>query len=196
MDWHLFQFDENNFFTANNLALMGACVVAVGLIWSIEANNQWLYSILRSLKITSRTTKPSTWVETFAAKVTYTVVHLKDGRRAYGWPRFYSGDAGERAIFLENASWLTDQNQLANDPLISILLDKESEIAFFEFVNPGSTSEQKELTPSPEPQRPAQIAKSASEPPKKKFSSRFWFSFGLLAGYVLAKLRYDENEQR
>ena len=68
------------------------------------------------------------------------MVHLKDERRIYGWPLRYSDDASERAIFLTQATWLTETGESLNDPPISVLLDKESEIAFVEFIaNPQPT---------------------------------------------------------
>jgi hypothetical protein len=126
--------NNHDFFTSGNLLIMTACAVLVGIVWSYEANNQFIFGILRKLKITSKTTKPSVWIDVLSETEVYVVVHLKDGRRVYGWPLRYSDDVSERAIFLEQATWLTDEGGALNDPPISIFLDKESEIAFVEFV--------------------------------------------------------------
>jgi hypothetical protein len=75
----------------------------------------------------------------------YAVVHLKDGRRLIGWVSRFSEDAADRALFLEQASWLTDDGNLVNNPRINVLVDRETAISFIEFVKP-----RKEPATSPE----------------------------------------------
>jgi Family of unknown function (DUF6338) len=137
--------NNRDFFTSGNLLMMTFCAVVVGLAWSYEANNQIIFRLLRKLKLTGRTTKPSVWIDVFSENRTYVVVHLKDERRVYGWPRRYSDDASERVIYLEQATWLGEDNEELNDPPIDILLDKDSEIAFMEFV-PGSQTPKRAAT--------------------------------------------------
>ena len=36
-------------------------------------------------------------------------VHLEDGRMIVGWPDYYSGESGQREVFLKNAAFM-DQN--------------------------------------------------------------------------------------
>ncbi|PYL05693.1 MAG: hypothetical protein DME33_15845 [Verrucomicrobia bacterium] len=127
------QFARDNFYTVGNISLMTACSITVALVTAAEMNNEWLLQKLRDWRITRKTAKPSTWIETLAQSQRF-VVHLTDGRRVYGWPTFYSDTPEERAIYLESASWLGDDNAALNDPLISILLDKESGIKLIEFV--------------------------------------------------------------
>ncbi len=128
-------FDRRDFFSAGNLSLMTAVSVFIGLAWAYEATNEYVFRFLRWLRVTRKTLKVSTWSETFVDNQKFVIVHLKDDRRIYGWPRFYSDDPSERAVFLENASWLTEDNQYVNQERISILLDKESGILLIEFLN-------------------------------------------------------------
>lgn len=128
------QFARDNFYTVGNISLITGCSITVALVTAAEMNNEWLLQKLRNWRITRKTAKPSTWIETLAQSQRFVVVHLTDGRRVYGWPTFYSDTAEERAIYLESASWLGDDNEVLNDPLISILLDKDSGISFIEFV--------------------------------------------------------------
>jgi hypothetical protein len=121
------QLGNDSFFTTVNLSIMTICSVLLGLVWSWEANNQIIFKFLRWLRVTQKTTKPSIWVDVLSEINNYVVVHLKDGRRVFGWPRRYSDDYGERAIFLEKATWLTEDGQAVNDPLMCILIDKECE---------------------------------------------------------------------
>jgi hypothetical protein len=127
-------FDHVEFFTAKNLLLMAACAAVIAVVCSYEMKNEHVLNLLRKVNVTKKTYKSCTWVETFDHAEKFVVVHLKDGRRIYGWPRFYSDDPTERAIFLEAASWLGDKNELLNTPRISILLDVNSGIQLIEFL--------------------------------------------------------------
>ena len=129
------QFDHEQFFTVGNLLITIFCAVGIALICSYEVRNEWLINWLREKKITKKGYKPSTWLETFEHVEKYVVVHLNDGRRVYGWPTYYSDEPEERAIYLEDASWLDDQNNLINNPPISIFLDEKTGIQFIEFLS-------------------------------------------------------------
>lgn len=135
------QFDHAQFVTAGNVALMAMCAFAIGIVFAAEINHEWLLGFLNNrLHLTRKTAKPSTWNETWTHARKYVVVHLDDGRRIYGWPTFYSDSPEERALFLEDASWLNDNNNLINeDAPISILLDKHSGIKLVEFLEPNAT---------------------------------------------------------
>ncbi len=129
------RFDRVDFYTTANLILMVSCSVGIGLACSWEINNEPLLKKLRSWGLTKKTYKPGVWMETFQHVERYVVVHLVDGRRVYGFPRFYSDRDGERSLFLENASWLNDQNDLLNQTRMSIFLDEKSGILLIEFVD-------------------------------------------------------------
>jgi Family of unknown function (DUF6338) len=172
---------SRNFFTAGNLALMGFCAVLVGLVWSYEANNQRLFTFLQRLRITIKTTRPSIWIDVFSENDDYVVAHLQDGRRVYGWPSLYSDDPVDRAIYLTEATWLDQDGRSINDPPIGILLDKESRIAFIEFVS------EKEPTPANE----GEEAPATTDPPKGRSDGTpwFWLFLALIFGYLLAGKR-------
>ena len=64
------------------------------------------------------------------------VVHLKDGRRIYGYPLHYSDGPEERAVHLEPAFWLTEDKdgKTQQSQPTALLLDKNIGIEFIEFV--------------------------------------------------------------
>ena len=128
-------FNRHDFFTAGNLGLMVLCSVSVGFLCAFEMNKEPVLKTIRKWGWTKKTYKPGVWTETFQFAEKFVVVHLQDGRRVYGWPRFYSDQDNERALFLEEASWLNDQNGLLNDPRISIFLDEKSGIQLVEFLD-------------------------------------------------------------
>jgi hypothetical protein len=128
------QFDRKNIVSVGNVTLMALCAIAIGLVAAAELNNGRFLGLLRKLRITKKTAKPSTWNEAWTHKQAFVVVHLNDGRRIYGWPTYYSDMPEERAILLENASWLGDDNNLLNEQPISIFLDQQTGIKLIEFV--------------------------------------------------------------
>lgn len=100
----------------------------------------------------------------------------------------YSDDATERAIFLTQATWLTESGDALNDPPISILLDKDSEIAFVEFVaNPQPTDGMTDI-----PQARQEIATRASE--TKCVTAPIMIGLFLVAtiAYVLCRQKRDD----
>jgi hypothetical protein len=192
---HLVTVDSHRFFTAGNLTLLGLCAVGIGLVWSIEANNQWLFRVLQWSGVTSKSTKPSIWVDVLSEQRNrYAVVHLKDGRRLLGWVGRYSDDAADRALFLEQASWLTDDGTLVNDPHINVLVDQETGISLIEFVKPREEPAIRAETtaaaataarPSAEPSVP-------SEPltvPVARTSPWVWLFAMAVVGYFLLERR-------
>lgn len=134
------KFDHEQFLTAGNISLMAGCALGIGVAFAAEINHEWLLGVLNNkLHLTRKTAKPSTWNETWTHAQKFVVVHLDDGRRIYGWPTFYSDSPEERALFLEDASWLNDDNKLINEANpISVLLDKHSGIKLVEFVEPDA----------------------------------------------------------
>lgn len=134
------KFDHVEFLTAGNVGLMAFCAIAIGVGFAAEINHDWALGILNNrFHLTRKTAKPSTWNETWTHAQKFVVVHLDDGRRIYGWPTFYSDSPEERALFLEDASWLDDDNKLINEAApISVLLDKHSGIKLVEFLEPDA----------------------------------------------------------
>lgn len=140
------RFDHLEFLTAGNVGLMAFCALAIGVGFAAEINHEWLLGFLNNqIHLTRKTAKPSTWNETWSHARKFVVVHLDDGRRIYGWPTFYSDSPEERALFLEDASWLDDDNNLINEAApISVLLDKHSGIKLVEFLEPNAAHPHRE----------------------------------------------------
>ena len=130
----------------------------------------------------------------------YAVVHFKDGRRLLGWVGRYSDDAADRALFLEQASWLTDEGAFVNDPLINVLVDHETGISFIEFVEPRAepangvettaprAAAARPFTETPEHSQP-QPAPSARTPPW------VWLFTVAVVGYLFLERRIRHFDQ-
>lgn len=78
------------------------------LIISFLVNKDLHMMIFRLLKITSLTSRNSTWVDIFEEEQRYILIHLNDGRLIQGYPLYYSTKLEEERIYLINAKWLVD----------------------------------------------------------------------------------------
>lgn len=87
---------------------------AVGLIFSVLANYDWLHKILRALQITKRTSFPSEWFSAFNCDKRWVVLHLDGDRRLYGWAESWP-DSGEGGHFVMcHTAWLLDTNEMVS----------------------------------------------------------------------------------
>jgi uncharacterized protein DUF6338 len=115
--------------------LMGlaASAVFVGIAITYLVNSGRLHSILshRWIRLTKRSSRPSEWYEAFWLYEMYTVIHLKDGRRLYGFPRLYPEQSARGHLLLEDAIWLDGTDETT--PPTKVLLSTD-EVRFVEFV--------------------------------------------------------------
>lgn len=109
----------------------------LGILLSCFANTDILYKLLRHLKITKETSYPSPWFSAFSDNITYVVLHLKDTRRIYGWPKEWPNDPRDSHFLLQNACWLEEENgknkEVQLDDLEGILIDSAN-VKIVEFV--------------------------------------------------------------
>jgi hypothetical protein len=106
----------------------------LGLLLSYFANNDKFHKLLRFFKITKETSYASEWFSAFSDRVTYVVLHLKDQRRIYGWPKEWPTEASKGHFLLQDACWLgDDNNEIPLTGVESILIDG-SNVELVEFV--------------------------------------------------------------
>lgn len=95
---------SSNFISSLFLALF------LGILLSCFANNDKFHWLLRCLKITKETSYPSEWFSAFSDNITLVVLHLKDKRRIYGWPKEWPNDPRNGYFLLQYACWLEEEN--------------------------------------------------------------------------------------
>lgn len=113
--------------------LMAACLLGIAAAYSV--NSDKLHSAARRLGLTHRNSYVSEWFSAFAGKATYVVLHLKDDRRIYGWPREWPSRPTDGHIRLEQVSWLLDDQEVKLESVRSILIDVR-DIRWVEFIEP------------------------------------------------------------
>jgi hypothetical protein len=106
--------------------------IGVGVIASYCANKNVVHRWAYRLGVTKETSYPSEWYDAFREPC-YVVLHLKDQRRLYGWPRVWPTDPKEGHFVIENPSWLTKTGEIPLTGLSSILMAVQ-DIKWVEFV--------------------------------------------------------------
>jgi hypothetical protein len=107
--------------------------VSVGLALAYAANNDLFHQIARRFKISQASSYPSEWYEAFRTRVSYTVVHLKDGRRLYGWPKVWPSHPNKGHLLIVQPSWLVDKEEHPVTGVESMLLSVD-DIMWIEFM--------------------------------------------------------------
>lgn len=82
------------------------------LIISISITNDLHMKFLRWLSVTIKTARHNTWLDVFIDnKERYVFVHLRDERRLFGWPLYYSNTPEEGLLYLYDAAWVSDEGE-------------------------------------------------------------------------------------
>jgi hypothetical protein len=122
-----------------HLAWITGASVVFAVIYSANINQDWTMWILRRTKITERTARKTIWNDAFQEVGGMVQVGLSDDRRVLGWLRYYSDEAEDSSLFLEEASWVRTQpdGTEAEEPIDGpgILITKNSAIEYVMFLN-------------------------------------------------------------
>ena len=116
--------------------LFGSFVLAItlGSLVAYFTNNDSFHKRLRRIGFTSRTSHPSEWFCAFTEHVTYVILHLKDGRRLYGWPKEWPVDPQQGQFYVQVPSWI-DENASAIDlPQLDGILVHVKDVEWVEFM--------------------------------------------------------------
>lgn len=108
--------------------------VTLGIVLAFFTNNDKFHSFLRSFGFTSRTSHPSEWFYVFSTKVTFIILHFKDGRRLYGWPKEWPIEPGKGQFYLMLPSWILEDGKQLDLPELDGILVAASDIQWVEFV--------------------------------------------------------------
>lgn len=118
-----------------NISLSMSVIFAlvIGLIFARYANNDKIHALLRKLHFTKETAHPSEWFGAFSKNEKYVVLHLKDGRRLYGWPEEWSSQPDKGHILISEAEWLVENDRIELKGVANILVPA-TEVVFIEFM--------------------------------------------------------------
>lgn len=109
--------------------------VFFGALLAFFTNKDSFHRWLRSKGFTSRTSHPSEWFCVFSDKVTYVILHMKDGRRLYGWPKEWPIDPRHGQLYIQTPSWIDNDERVIDLPQLDGILVHIKDVQWVEFLN-------------------------------------------------------------
>ena len=97
-------------------------------------NKDSFHKLLRRWGFTSRTSHPSEWFCAFTDHVTYVILHLRDGRRLYGWPKEWPIDPQQGQFYIQVPSWIDDEANAIDLPQLDGILVQVKDVEWVEFM--------------------------------------------------------------
>ena len=119
-----------------NWKLVASVLIAVisALIAVYFSNNDKIHSILRWFHVTKETSYPSEWYSAFSRHSDcYVVLHMKEGRRLYGWPEEWPSDPDHGHFRVAEGEWLVG-NERKPATGVSAILIPANEVEMVEFL--------------------------------------------------------------
>lgn len=108
--------------------------IAMGALVAYFTNNDSFHKKLRQFGFTSRTSHPSEWFCAFTDHITYVILHLKDGRRLYGWPKEWPIDPQHGQFYIQVPSWIDDDANAIDLPQLDGILVHVNDVDWVEFM--------------------------------------------------------------
>ncbi|MFO1091993.1 MAG: DUF6338 family protein [Planctomycetaceae bacterium] len=131
---HLFEIGQ---WTENSALFVGVIVaVALGFGFVWLANTNKLHNKLFELGITKRTAYPSEWYSSFHRSPRFVYLHLKNGRRIWGWPEEWPDLPANGHFVLQNPEWILDDNRRMPLLLTERILIPAIDVSMIEFEKP------------------------------------------------------------
>jgi hypothetical protein len=103
-------------------------------VLAFVANNDFIMSIARKLKITKKTSRISVWHDAFYLKTPRVIINFVDGRRLFGWAEHYSDDPDKPFLYISQPQWINNNNKYIDLGLEGMLITPEQKINFIEFL--------------------------------------------------------------
>ncbi len=116
--------------------LLGLGLV-VPIILSVFVNKNLHTRALNRLGVSPKSARMSTWEDAFYDFRRYIVIHFEDGRRLYGWPRYYSDATSETYLFIYKPYWIVEDEEggrFEKTDLDGMLITPNQKINFIGFM--------------------------------------------------------------
>ena len=114
--------------------------VALGIVFTVLANNDWAHKAFRKIRITTKTSYQSNWIQSFEGYgATWVVLHFQDGKRLIGWPEIWPTKPDSGHFLLKQAAWIRgdsgrDADIIELEGVRGILVDA-SRVHMVEFIS-------------------------------------------------------------
>ena len=115
------------------------CFLAIllGIILAYFTNRDSFHKQLREIGFTTRTSHPSEWYYVFSEKVTFVILHLKDRRRLYGYPKEWPVEPGKGQFYMMYPSWILEDGKQLDLPQLDGILINTEDVQWVEFIKPN-----------------------------------------------------------
>jgi hypothetical protein len=126
----------NEYTFSTNLPLLAMTLslsILLPLIIGALIHNDIHTKLFRFLHITDKTSRTTVWQDVYVNEKRHVLVTIKDGRRVYGWPMYYSHRPKENHLYLFQPAWVTNEGEFIECNTHGILLDYTN-IEFIEFM--------------------------------------------------------------
>lgn len=117
------------------VVFLAGMACGLGILWGIVRSKDLALRLLRKWKLTERTSRESVWNDVFSNLEGTAQVGLHDGRNLIGWIGRYSDSGKERSLFIERASWVSEDGSLVEIDGEGILLTDKAEIEYVMFLD-------------------------------------------------------------
>lgn len=98
------------------------------------ANTDSVHGWFRSRGFTTRTSHPSEWYYVLSSKITFAILHLRDGRRLYGWPKEWPIERSHGQFYMMLPSWISEDGSLINLPQLDGILIDTADVQWVELL--------------------------------------------------------------
>jgi hypothetical protein len=116
------------------LLVLGISSIVLGVLYAANINHDWLLSLFRWLHVTERTARSTIWNDVFQQIGGWVQVGLSGDVIVSGWLGYYSDEAADSSLFIEQAAWIDkDGTERAIDGP-GILITKEVGIEYVVFL--------------------------------------------------------------
>lgn len=111
-----------------------AIALFLGALFAYLVNADVLHRYLRKFKLTTRTSHPSEWFYVFSEKVTFVILHLRDGRRLYGWPKEWPLEPDKGQFYIMLPAWILEDGEQKDLPELDGVLIRAEDVKWVEFL--------------------------------------------------------------
>lgn len=130
----------SNLFSAYLISL------TLGFVVAKSSHNDIIYSQLRKLKLTGKSSHPTEWSDVFSKSPRFVVLHLDGERRLFGWPEVWPSKPNDGHFFIIHPSWLTDEGEVKMESVEGVLVNSK-DVKWVEFLqDKGQVDEQEQTT--------------------------------------------------
>lgn len=120
---------------ALSIALISGLALLLPAVLAFLQKYDLHMKFFRRLRVTDRTSRSNVWFDVFTDIKAHVIVNFEDGRRLLGWPQYYSDDPEDKSLFLCQAAWIGENNELIALDSKGILITPNQKIDTIEFCN-------------------------------------------------------------